>query len=69
MWPWLPERVVVVHIPCVLTKFFTYLLTTVISRSGIRENPASRGTEASTYYGSNKVSNLLTLARVVCVEY
>ena len=21
MWPWLPERVVVVHIPCVLTLF------------------------------------------------
>ena len=20
MWPWLPERVVVVHIPCVLTE-------------------------------------------------
>ena len=22
MWPWLPERVVVVHIPCVLTNCF-----------------------------------------------
>ena len=21
MWPWLPERVVVVHIPCVLTPY------------------------------------------------
>ena len=33
MWPWLPERVVVVHIPCVLTcrvfpdHLITYLLT------------------------------------------
>ena len=26
MWPWLPERVVVVHIPCVLTYLLTYLL-------------------------------------------
>ena len=24
MWPWLPERVVVVHIPCVLTYLLTY---------------------------------------------
>ena len=23
MWPWLPERVAVVHIPCVLTYFLT----------------------------------------------
>ena len=23
MWPWLPERVVVVHIPCVLTRAAT----------------------------------------------
>ena len=27
MWPWLPERVVVVHIPCVLTYLLTYELS------------------------------------------
>ena len=31
MWPWLPERVVVVHIPCVLTYFLTYLLTYLLT--------------------------------------
>ena len=31
VWPWLPERVVVVHIPCVLTYFLTYLLTYLLT--------------------------------------
>ena len=26
MWPWLPERVVVVHIPCVFLLLFFFLL-------------------------------------------
>jgi hypothetical protein len=45
VWPWLPERVVVVHIPCVLTYLLTYrgrsrLLLLLLQV--IRENSASR---------------------------
>ena len=40
MWPWLPERVVVVHIPCVLTYLLTYAFAVEDELRVPRELPA-----------------------------
>ena len=53
MWPWLPERVVVVHIPCVLER--TYLLQSVLQQA-LGQNLLPTGAHSRRCTGSKRVS-------------